>query len=250
LGHTSRRLSRGGRDNEAVLTARAYKTIYKAFVRRVTDPPATDSWSMRSTPGSTVRSRNGGPAWITVIPMRSTKRVTSTDNSWLVVGTCAHAATQTASVAACSFAAALASIPAASPKLRAAPPAAAASLLSAVNRNNTTLWTSVFTAIGLGDIAGFAAFRAVVQTVGTEAHRVLTFTNGAILLAGAVVLWFFALRTDHRSGHNASQQTPQTLPERIPCSKAPKKICVVLATTSSPRLSRRRPFFDPTWSAC
>jgi sulfite exporter TauE/SafE len=122
--------------------------------------------------------------------------------------------------------------------------------LSAVNRNSTPLWTSVFTAGGYGDIAGFAAFGAVVQTVGTEAHRVLAFADGAILLAGAVVLWFFALRTDHRSGHNASQQTLQTLPERIPCSKAPQKTCVVSATTSSPRLPRRRPFFDPTWSAC
>jgi hypothetical protein len=65
----------------------------------------------------------------------------------------------------------------------------------------------VLTSIGYRDIAGFAAFWTIVQTVSTQPHGVLAFADGAVFFAGAVRFGLFTLSTDHRSGHYASPQT-------------------------------------------
>jgi hypothetical protein len=49
-------------------------------------------------------------------------------------------------------------------------------------------------AIGQGNVAGFAAFRAVIQAIHCQAHIVMAFTDDAVSIAFAVFFGFVALR--------------------------------------------------------
>jgi hypothetical protein len=62
---------------------------------------------------------------------------------------------------------------------------------------------SVATGIREGNVTGFPAIRAVVQTVGTEVHLVLPFANDAVLIARAVRLGLVALHADRGTGHGS-----------------------------------------------
>jgi hypothetical protein len=63
----------------------------------------------------------------------------------------------------------------------------------------------VATGVRQGDIAGFAAIWAVVQTVSAKADVVLAFADGAILFAGAIFFRLIAHCAMDRTGHGSLQ---------------------------------------------
>jgi hypothetical protein len=67
------------------------------------------------------------------------------------------------------------------------------------------LFASVATGVRQGHVAGFPAIRTVVEAVCTQAHVVLTFANGAVLLAGAALFRDVAHRAKDRTWHGSLQ---------------------------------------------
>src|SRR5437868_9901420 len=109
-------------------------------------------------------------------------------------------------MAICKCVTAAPSIPAASAKYRAAPPAAAANRASA-SICKRMRFGSVATGVGKRNIACFAAIWAVVQAISAEAYGMLAFADGAIFLAGAAFLGLVTHSAAHsRTGHG----TPPT----------------------------------------
>jgi hypothetical protein len=60
---------------------------------------------------------------------------------------------------------------------------------------------SVATGIRYRNVAGFPAFRAIVQTIRAEAHRVLALADGTVFFASAIGLELAALHAHRRFGH-------------------------------------------------
>jgi hypothetical protein len=72
---------------------------------------------------------------------------------------------------------------------------------------------SVATGVHESDVAGFAAFRAIVQAVHAQANFVHALADGAVAFAGALIFGFIALHAEDRSrGHHSLLK--KTLPER------------------------------------
>src|SRR5260370_35569139 len=67
------------------------------------------------------------------------------------------------------------------------------------------LFASVATGVRQGHVAGFPAIRTVVEAVCAQAHVVLTFANGAVLLAGAALFRHVAHRAKDGTGHGSLQ---------------------------------------------
>src|ERR1700687_1389438 len=68
------------------------------------------------------------------------------------------------------------------------------------------LFASVATGVRQWNVAGFPAIRTVVETVCAQAHIVLAFADGAVLLAGAALFRHVAHRAEDRSGHGSLQR--------------------------------------------
>jgi hypothetical protein len=64
---------------------------------------------------------------------------------------------------------------------------------------------SASTGVRQGNVAGFPAIWTVVEPVGTHANVVLAFADGAILLAGAMLLGFVAHNANDGTGHGSLQ---------------------------------------------
>ena len=67
------------------------------------------------------------------------------------------------------------------------------------------------TAANEGNVAGFPAIRAIVETVHAKADVVLPFADGAVFFADAALFGQIALRANGGSLHKASKKT---VPER------------------------------------
>src|SRR5216684_1228673 len=65
------------------------------------------------------------------------------------------------------------------------------------------LFVSAATGVRQGHVAGFSAVGTVVQPVGAQAHIVLPFADGAILLAAAALFRLVAHRAKDRTGHGS-----------------------------------------------
>ena len=66
---------------------------------------------------------------------------------------------------------------------------------------------SVATAANEGNVAGFPAIRAIVETVHAQAHVMLPLADGAVSFADAALFRQIALRANGRSLHRASEKT-------------------------------------------
>jgi hypothetical protein len=67
------------------------------------------------------------------------------------------------------------------------------------------LLASVATGVRQGNIAGFPAIRAIIESVRAQADAMLAFADGAILLAGAIFFRLVAHRADDGTGHGSLQ---------------------------------------------
>src|SRR6266849_4670683 len=67
------------------------------------------------------------------------------------------------------------------------------------------LFASVATGVRQGNVAGFPAVRTVVEAVYAQAHVVLTFADGAVLLTSTALFRHVAHRAEHGSGHESLQ---------------------------------------------
>jgi hypothetical protein len=77
-----------------------------------------------------------------------------------------------------------------------------------------------------GDVAGFAAVRAIVETVRAELHTLLAFADRAVLVTIAAAFGLVALHAKSRATHE----------------KPPPKLYMTLAEASKPDVAAMRPF--------
>src|SRR5258708_36899245 len=67
------------------------------------------------------------------------------------------------------------------------------------------LFASAATRVRQGDVAGFPAIRTEIEPIGTHAHVVLAFADGAVLLAGAALFRHVAHCAKNGTGHGSLQ---------------------------------------------
>src|SRR5258706_3502075 len=67
------------------------------------------------------------------------------------------------------------------------------------------LFASAATRVRQGNVAGFPAIRTVIEPIGTHAHVVLAFADGAVLLAGAALFRHVAHCAKNGTGHGRLQ---------------------------------------------
>src|SRR5260221_12107109 len=67
------------------------------------------------------------------------------------------------------------------------------------------LFASAATRVRQGNVAGFPAIRTVIEPIGTHAHVVLAFADGAVLLAGAALFRHVAHCAKNGTGHGSLQ---------------------------------------------
>src|SRR6266481_8492358 len=73
---------------------------------------------------------------------------------------------------------------------------------------------SVATSVRKGDVASFAAVRAIIKTIHAKTNVKHALADGAVLVASALILGLVALNAEHRAGGHRSL-LGQTLPERV-----------------------------------
>src|SRR5882724_13673413 len=71
---------------------------------------------------------------------------------------------------------------------------------------------SVATSVRKGDVASFAAVRAIIKAIHAKTNVKHALADGAVLVASALVLGLVALNAEHRAGGHRSL-LEQTLPE-------------------------------------
>src|SRR5712671_5573010 len=82
---------------------------------------------------------------------------------------------------------------------------------------SSILLGSAATGVCWRDIAGFAAFGAIVQTVCGQADVMLPLADGAVFFAAAVLFRFVAHGADDGTGHGGPPG--KTVPEGSTCGK-------------------------------
>jgi hypothetical protein len=68
-----------------------------------------------------------------------------------------------------------------------------------------TNFASAVTGVRQGNVASFPAIWTIIEPVTTQAYVVLAFADGAVLLAGAVLLGFVAHHANDGTGHGSLQ---------------------------------------------
>jgi hypothetical protein len=68
-----------------------------------------------------------------------------------------------------------------------------------------TNFDSASTGVRQGNVAGFPAIWTVIESVTAHAHIVLALADGAIFLAGAILLRFVAHHAKNGTGHGSLQ---------------------------------------------
>ena len=71
---------------------------------------------------------------------------------------------------------------------------------------------SVATSVRKGDVASFAAVRAIIKAIHAKTNVKHALADGAVLVASALVLGLVALNAEHRAGGHCTL-LEQTLPE-------------------------------------
>src|SRR5260370_40900725 len=71
---------------------------------------------------------------------------------------------------------------------------------------------SVATSVRKGDVASFAAVRAIIKAIHAKTNVKHALADGAVLVASALILGLVALNAEHRAGGHCSL-LEQTLPE-------------------------------------
>src|SRR5580700_8270822 len=109
---------------------------------------------------------------------------------------------------------------------------------------------SVATAASNGDVAGFPAIRAIVETIHTKAHVVLSLADGAVLFADAALFRQIALRTNGGSLHKGPPRklylSSRGAARRRSGGYSVSFTCPFEGATNS----LLRGFFDPRVGAC
>src|SRR5208337_385323 len=103
----------------------------------------------------------------------------------------------------CSSAASSLVSPAASAKKRAAPPAAAASRASESICSSMPLKSMLTVVVREGDVAGFPAVRAIIQSVRAQLHVNLPLANRAIFFTVAVAFRPVTLPANDGTSHGS-----------------------------------------------